>query len=125
MALSSSSLIVCPECHRCRVERARKDPICYRVGDGPAQTSGRNQDSAILRTFAEHPGEKLPFDALYQALGGSPEAYRTIHSLRTKRRIQVICEMAPKSRGSGDYGVFYLGEGVKVWEPGEDGGDDA
>lgn len=110
----------CPDCGAPIIERVSDAAICVQVRDGPVQTFRRSEAAAYLRFVAGHAPNGVVAQHLYHALGECINISRVIDTLRRRLggRENVPCDRQSKATCPGRfYGVYYLPEHVKVWEP--------
>lgn len=90
------------------------------------QTIRRSEAAAYLRFVAGHSPNGVVAQHLYRALGECINISRVLDTLRKRLGAEnVPCIKRPKLTRPGVYGVYYLPEHVRVWEPEEAGGGNA
>ena len=116
----------CPHCGTSIIERISDAAICVQVREGPVHTFRRSEAAAYLRFVAMHAPNGVVAQHVYRALGECINISRVIDTLRERLGAEnVPCIKRPKVTLPGVYGVYYLPEHVRVWEPEDAGGGDA
>ena len=94
------------------------DPIWVQIGDSDPQLIPRGQLAALLRFLPSYEsGESVVMEHMSFALGGCYKIDQILSALRNDLGIPIPCDLVPKKTKPGTYGLYYLGQGVRRWEP--------
>ena len=108
----------CPHCGDEIIVPASDAPICVQVSGRPPQTISRSEAAAVLRFLTSNAPNGVVTQQIYEALGKSINVSRAIDTLRKRLgKSSILCEDRQKRNGPGTFGVFYLPDHVRVWEP--------
>lgn len=115
----------CPHCGLPAISRVSDSAICIQVGDNPPETIPRSEAAAYLRFVYKYAPLGVVAQHLYLALGECIAISRVIDTLRKRLGSENIpCEKRRKSDHPGYFGVYYLPEHIRIWEPDQHGGGD-
>jgi len=107
----------CPECGSVIPTTCSDAPIRFCVGEGEVRTIRRSQEAQMLRFLSRAAPYKPVKEEMFAGMGRCLQVTRILARLRHKWGIPVLREDHSKAQGRGTYGRYYLGDGVRVWEP--------